>query len=147
MVDVSEKSITKRIAEAEGWLRIDPSVRRALDEGHHKKFKTITELEAICRFAGIQAAKKTSELIPMCHPLLLSQVEVTVRYTGEAGIYCRASVTVEGKTGVEMEALTAVSASLLTAYDMLKAASKDMVIADVRLNSKVGGKSGLWRRQ
>eukprot|EP00297_Palpitomonas_bilix_P009255 CAMPEP_0113878610 /NCGR_PEP_ID=MMETSP0780_2-20120614/6785_1 /TAXON_ID=652834 /ORGANISM="Palpitomonas bilix" /LENGTH=539 /DNA_ID=CAMNT_0000865113 /DNA_START=102 /DNA_END=1719 /DNA_ORIENTATION=- /assembly_acc=CAM_ASM_000599 len=144
MVDVSSKGETKRVATAEGWLRLPKEVVECIEGSRMKKFSTVSELEAICKIAGIQAAKKTSDLVPMCHPLLLSQVDVRVTYRGSEGLYVLAKVVVSGKTGVEMEALTAVSVSLLTGYDMLKAAGKGMEIEGVRLLKKEGGKGGTY---
>jgi len=139
MVDVSSKADTKRIAVAHAFVRIRPSVLRKLPENPKGN-----PLE-VARFAGISAAKKTSELIPMCHPLMLSHVDVTCQVEPR-GVRITATVSVTGPTGVEMEALTAVSVAALTVYDMTKALDKGIEIQDVHLVSKTGGKSGAYQR-
>jgi cyclic pyranopterin monophosphate synthase len=140
MVDVSAKAATPREAVAEGCIHMSSEALAAIREGTAKKGDVL----AAARIAGIMAAKRTSELIPLCHPLLLSKVAVD--FTLEAdGIRATATVRLSGQTGVEMEALTAVSVALLTIYDMGKSADKAMVISDIRLLSKTGGKSGDWR--
>ena len=139
MVDVSAKPDTKRTAVAHAFVRIKPSVLRKLPLNPKGN-----PLE-VARFAGISAAKKTSELIPMCHPLMLSHVDVTCAIEGK-GVRITASATITGPTGVEMEALTAASVAALTVYDMTKALDKGIEIQDVYLISKEGGKSGSFKR-
>lgn len=141
MVDVSDKPETDREAVAEGFLRLAPeTLDLALSGGGRKG-----EVRAVAEIAGVMAAKRTSDLIPMCHPLDIARAEVTVE--PEAGrLKVTARVRTTGRTGVEMEALTAVSVACLTLYDMLKAADRGMVIEDVRLCSKTGGRSGDWVR-
>lgn len=139
MVDVSAKTNTVREAVAEGRITMSAEALAAIIEGSTKKGDVL----ATARIAGIMAAKKTSELIPLCHPLLLSKV--TVEFAFEDGsIRVTTVVRLTGQTGVEMEAITAVSVALLTIYDMAKALDKGMVISDIRLLSKSGGKSGDW---
>jgi cyclic pyranopterin phosphate synthase len=143
MVDVGDKSETVRIAVAEGAVRMRSETLDLILSGNAKKGDVL----GAARFAGIMAAKKTSELIPLCHPLLISKV--TVDITPDAalpGLRVEAMVKLTGKTGVEMEALTAVSVACLTIYDMAKAADKAMEIVDIRLKSKTGGKSGDFSR-
>jgi len=140
LVDVSEKPVTAREAVAEGFVRMAPETLRLALSGEGKK----GDVRAAAEIAGIMAAKKTSELIPMCHPLAISKAEVRVE-PAQGGLAVTARVKTTGQTGVEMEALTAVSVACLTLYDMLKAAEKGMVIEAVRLTSKTGGKSGDWR--
>ena len=139
MVDVSDKAITAREAAAEGFVRMTPETLALAISGEGKK----GDVRAVAEIAGVMAAKKTSDLIPMCHPLALSKVEVRVE-PADGGLAVTARVKTTGPTGVEMEALTAVSVTCLTLYDMLKAAEKGMVIQGVRLVSKTGGKSGDW---
>jgi len=141
MVDVSAKTITAREAVAEGFVRMSPETLALALSGDAKK----GDVRATAEIAGIMAAKKTSDLIPLCHPLALSKVEVRVE-PGEGGLAVTARVRTTGQTGVEMEALTAVSVACLTVYDMLKAADKAMTIETVRLMRKSGGKSGDWAR-
>ena len=141
MVDVSDKAATPREATAEGFVRMDAATLTLALSGDAKK----GDVRATAEIAGIMAAKKTSELIPLCHPLALSKVEVRVT-PGEGGLSVTARVKTSGQTGVEMEALTAVSVACLTVYDMLKAADKAMTIENVRLLTKTGGKSGDWAR-
>jgi cyclic pyranopterin phosphate synthase len=140
MVDVSDKAATAREAVAEGFVRMSAETLKLALSGEGKK----GDVRAVAEIAGVMAAKKTSDLIPMCHPLALSKVEVRVE-PAEGGLAVSARVKTTGPTGVEMEALTAVSVACLTLYDMLKAAQKDMVIEAVRLISKTGGKSGDYR--
>ncbi len=140
MVDVSGKAATKREAEASGFVVVKAEVLRALAANPKGD-----PLE-VARIAGIMAAKRTSELIPMCHPLPLSLVDVDVRVC-ENGVAITSKVTTTAETGVEMEALTAVSISALTIYDMLKAADKSIEIRDIVLQRKIGGKSGEYRRR
>jgi cyclic pyranopterin monophosphate synthase len=140
MVDVSAKSLTRREASASAFVELSATVLAALP-GNPKG----NPLE-VARFAGIQAAKQTSNLIPMCHPLPLSFVDVTAKITA-TGVEIRATVATTGPTGVEMEALTAVSVAALTIYDMTKALDKSIVIRSVQLEAKSGGKSGDYRRR
>jgi len=140
MVDVSEKASSAREAVATGLLRMSPATLALAVSGKAKK----GQVRSVAEIAGVMAAKRTSDLIPMCHPLALSKVEVTVE-PAEGGLSVTARVKTTGPTGVEMEALTAVSVACLTLYDMLKAAEKGMVIESVKLVSKTGGESGDWR--
>lgn len=140
MVDVSAKADTVREAIAEGRISMSAEALDAVRAGNMKKGDVL----GTARIAGIMAAKKTSDLIPLCHPLMLSKISVEFEYEATA-IRVEASVRLNGPTGVEMEALTAVTVTLLTLYDMAKALDKSMVISDVRLLSKTGGKSGDWR--
>jgi cyclic pyranopterin monophosphate synthase len=139
MVDVSAKADTVREAVAEGRISMSLDALTAIKEGSAKKGDVL----ATARIAGIMAAKKTSELIPLCHPLLLSKISVDFAFEKD-GIRTTATVRLTGQTGVEMEAMTAVSVALLTIYDMAKALDKAMIIDGVRLLSKTGGKSGAW---
>ena len=139
MVDVSDKAATAREAVAAGFVRMSAATLALAVSGEGAK----GDVRAVAEVAGVMAAKKTSELIPMCHPLALSKVEVKVE-AADGGLAVTARVKTTGPTGVEMEALTAVSVACLTLYDMLKAAEKSMVIEGVRLVSKTGGKSGDW---
>lgn len=141
MVDVSQKAVTAREALAEGIVRMDAATLALALSGDAKK----GDVRATAEIAGIMAAKKTADLIPLCHPLALSKVEVRVE-PGDGGLSVTARVRTTGQTGVEMEALTAVSVACLTVYDMLKAADKAMTIENVRLLTKTGGKSGDWAR-
>ena len=141
MVDVSAKAVTDRIAVAEGWIRMSRATLALVAAGTAKKGDVV----GVARLAGIMAAKRTADLIPLCHPLPLSRVSLEVEIDdGLPGLRLRATVGTTGRTGVEMEAMTAVSVAGLTAYDMLKAAQKDMEIGGVRLVSKSGGASGDW---
>ena len=140
MVDVSAKAETLREAEAEGRITMTAEALAAIREGAVKKGDVL----ATARIAGIMAAKKTSELIPLCHPLMLSKVAVDFSFEGNS-IRVTGMARLTGQTGVEMEALTATSIALLTIYDMAKALDKGMVIGGVRLLEKRGGKSGDWR--
>jgi cyclic pyranopterin monophosphate synthase len=139
MVDVSAKADTRRIATAHAFVKIRPSVLKKLPANPKGN-----PLE-VARIAGIAAAKRTSELIPMCHPLLLSHIDVTATIESR-GVRITASVTTTGPTGVEMEALTAASVAALTVYDMTKALDKGIEIQNVYLLAKTGGKSGDYRR-
>lgn len=139
MVDVSEKPSTSREAVAEGFVRMSAETLALALSGGGKK----GDVAAVAEIAGVMAAKQTSDLIPMCHPLALSKVEVRVE-AADSGLKVTARVKTTGPTGVEMEALTAVSVACLTLYDMLKAVEKGMVIDAVRLLSKSGGESGDW---
>ena len=142
MVDVSEKAPTLRTAAAAGRVKMLPSTVEAIRTGGTPKGDVL----AVAQVAGIMAAKRTSELIPMCHPLQLTGVDVRFELT-EDTVEIRAEVRCKGETGVEMEALTAVSAAALTVYDMCKALQKDMEITDIRLLRKSGGKSGDFIRE
>jgi len=139
MVEVSAKADTAREAIAEGRITMSAEALEAVRAGNIKKGDVL----GTARIAGIMAAKKTSELIPLCHPLMLSKIAVAFEFE-DHGIRAEARVRLNGPTGVEMEALTAVSVALLTLYDMAKALDKAMVISDIRLLSKTGGKSGDW---
>ncbi len=140
MVDVSAKADTIREAVAEGRITMSADALTAIREGNAKKGDVL----AAARIAGIMAAKKTAELIPLCHPLMLTKVSVDFVFE-DGGIRVTALVRLTGQTGVEMEAMTAVSIALLTIYDMGKALDKTMVMSGIRLLSKNGGKSGDWR--
>jgi cyclic pyranopterin monophosphate synthase len=142
MVDVGAKAETERTAIAEGCIRMAKDTLALIRSGSAKKGDVL----GVARIAGIMAAKKTHELIPLCHPLLLTKVTVDLEPDDKLpGIRVRATVKLKGQTGVEMEALTAVSLACLTIYDMAKAADKAMVISDIRLVEKIGGKSGDFR--
>ncbi|WP_270386760.1 cyclic pyranopterin monophosphate synthase MoaC [Megamonas funiformis] len=141
MVDVSQKDITMRIAIAEGSIKVNQEVFRSIKEQTNKKGDVL----AVARIAGIMAAKKTSDMIPLCHPLFITKVTIDFELDEENYmIKAIATTKVNGKTGVEMEALHAVSVTLLTIYDMCKAIDKSMEIADIRLLHKEGGKSGVY---
>ena len=137
MVDVGGKSETAREAVASGRITMSEAAARAIRDGAVQKGDVL----AIARVAGIMAAKRTSDLIPLCHPLPLSKATIDLA-VDETGVSATATVATAGRTGVEMEALTAVSVALLTIYDMAKALDKTMTISDVRLQKKTGGKSG-----
>ena len=139
MVDVSAKADTAREAVAEGRISMSADALEAVRAGNLKKGDVL----GTARIAGIMAAKKTSDLIPLCHPLMLSKITVDFEFEASA-IRVQARVRLNGPTGVEMEALTAVTVTLLTLYDMAKALDKSMVMSDIRLLSKTGGKSGDW---
>lgn len=138
MVDVGEKAETVRYAKAENWVKMRPETLRLILD---KKLAKGDVLE-VARLAGIMAAKKTSDLIPLCHPLALSSVEVDLDSKGESLLHIQATVKLTGKTGVEMEALTAVSVAGLTIYDMCKAVDRGMELGPARLLEKSGGKTG-----
>jgi len=137
MVDVAAKAATHRVAVAGGRIRMQPQTLDAIVQGSARKGDVL----GVARLAGIMAAKKTSELIPLCHPLALTRVALEFE-TGGDGVACTATAETVGPTGVEMEALTAVQVALLTIYDMCKAVDRGMVITDVKLLEKHGGKSG-----
>ena len=142
MVDVSDKVATHRTARAEGFVAMAPATLALIEEGGAKKGDVL----AVARIAGIMAAKKTHELIPLCHPLAITKASVAFEPSREpAGVRVTAEVKVAGQTGVEMEALTAVGIACLTIYDMLKAADKAMTIGGIRLLEKTGGRSGTYR--
>ena len=143
MVDVSAKAVTRRRAEAEGEIRMERSTLDAIRENAVKKGDVLT----VARLAAVGGAKRTADLIPLCHPLSLDGIDVTVEPKPELpGICLNVAVTTEGRTGVEMEALCGVSAGLLAVYDMCKAMDRGMEIGPVRLTYKAGGTSGEWRR-
>ena len=143
MVDVGDKAVSQRVAVASASISMQPETLRLLREGGHKKGDVI----AVARVAGIQAAKKCSDLIPLCHPLMLNSVDVSFDlYTEENRVVIQARCKVDGKTGVEMEALTAASVAALTVYDMCKAVDRGMEISRIGLLEKQGGKSGHWLR-
>ena len=143
MVDVSEKAITHRIAVAAGSIYMQPETLQAIIDGQIKKGDVL----AVAQVAGIMAAKQTSAIIPMCHPLMLSGIDIHFETdTEENAIHIKASVKTTGQTGVEMEALTGVSAALLTIYDMCKAVDKGMELGEIHLVEKTGGKSGHYVR-
>ena len=140
MVDIGAKQPTARIAIATGRIRMSADALAAIRDGDVPKGDVL----AAARIAGIMAAKKTGELIPLCHPLSLDSVTIDFTFEGDA-VRVTASAALTGKTGVEMEAMTATSVALLTIYDMAKALDKGMIIEEIRLLSKSGGKSGDWR--
>ncbi|WP_341326267.1 cyclic pyranopterin monophosphate synthase MoaC [Methylotuvimicrobium sp. KM2] len=143
MVDVGNKDITERVAIAEGYIEMNPTTLALIEQGTHKKGDVL----GIARIAGIMASKKTADLVPLCHPLPISHVEVNLEIENDTSrVYCRTTVKTRGQTGVEMEALTATQVSLLTVYDMCKAVDRGMTIQGVRLLKKSGGKSGDWLR-
>ncbi|MFV9510077.1 cyclic pyranopterin monophosphate synthase MoaC [Tepidibacillus sp. LV47] len=143
MVDVSEKQVTKRTAVARGTIQMKPQTLQLIREGKIGKGDVL----AVAQVAGIMAAKKTSEIIPMCHPIPLTGVDIFFEEKGEDTIQVEATVKTTNVTGVEMEALTAVSVAMLTIYDMCKAVDKEMVLKDTYLVSKTGGKSGDYLRK
>ena len=142
MVDVGDKPVTAREAVAEGYVTLQPATVRAIAAGNVPK----GDVFAAARIAGIMAAKKCGELIPLCHPLGLESVEVRMDVTGESRVRIESKTRITGKTGVEMEALTAVSVAALTVYDMCKAVDREMTISSVRLLEKSGGRSGHFVR-
>lgn len=143
MVDVGAKAVTVRKAVAQGSIRMQAETLQRIIHGENRKGDVL----AVARIAGIMAAKKTADLIPLCHPLALSHVDISLQ-VDEAGsaVHCEATVETAGQTGVEMEALTAVHISLLTIYDMCKAMDRGMTMEAICLLSKAGGKSGDWQR-
>ena len=141
MVDVGEKPESKRIAIASGSIRMQPATLALIQKGDAKKGDVL----GVARIAAIQASKKTSDLIPLCHPISLTRVAITFELDeATTSVCCIATAETVGQTGVEMEALTAVSVGLLTIYDMCKAADRGMVISEIKLLEKHGGKSGDW---
>lgn len=142
MVDVGSKAETQRIGVAEARVRMQPDTLKLILEGGHKKGDVL----AVARIAGIQAAKRTWELIPLCHPIMLTSVKVEITPEGDSSLHIQARCKNTGQTGVEMEALTAVSVAALTIYDMCKAVDRGMSVEQVRLVEKAGGKSGDWLR-
>ena len=142
MVDVAAKAETHRVARASGRIRMLPATFALVAGGTAKKGDVI----GVARIAAIQAAKRTSDLIPLCHPLPITRVAVEFELDAEgSSVVCTAQVETLGRTGVEMEALTAVQVGLLTVYDMCKAADRGMVMTDIRVLEKTGGKSGEWK--
>lgn len=142
MVDVTDKDVTTRTAVARGEVRMSPETQTLVRDGTAQKGDVL----GVARLAGIMAAKRTADLIPLCHPLPLSKVSLDLDLT-QNGVAITASVRTTGRTGVEMEALTAVSVAALTVYDMLKSVQKDMEITGIRLTFKDGGKSGRFEAQ
>lgn len=144
MVDVADKAVTARTATAMAELHMNPATLELIASGGHKKGDVL----AVARIAGIQAAKRTSDLIPLCHPLMLSKVAVEFEFSSQMPVMrVLATCSLAGQTGVEMEALTAATVAALTLYDMCKAVDKGMVIQQVKLLEKVGGQSGHWRHE
>ncbi len=143
MVDVGAKSSTTREGIAEGRIYMLPETLKKIMEGSHKKGDVL----GIARIAGIMGAKKTPDLVPLCHPIMITSVDLDLTPEPENNaVYCKAVVRCNGQTGVEMETLTAVQVALLTIYDMCKAVDRGMVISEIGLLEKSGGKSGHWRR-
>ncbi len=143
MVDVGEKDETHRVAIARGHVEMQPETLKLIVEGRAKKGDVL----GVARVAAIMAAKKTHEIIPLCHPLMLTSIEIDFQPDEALNqVNIEARVETRGKTGVEMEALTAVSAAALTIYDMVKAIDRGMVIGEIRLEHKSGGRSGNWNR-
>jgi cyclic pyranopterin phosphate synthase len=143
MVDVGSKASTTREGVAEGRIYMEPETLKKIMEGSHKKGDVL----GIARVAGIMGCKKTPELVPLCHPIMITSVDLElVPEPEKSAVYCKATVRCNGQTGVEMETLTAVQVALLTIYDMCKAVDRGMVISEVGLLEKSGGKSGHWRR-
>ena len=143
MVDVGEKAITHRVAIAEGTIHMQPQTLSLIQQGGHKKGDVL----GIARTAAIMASKRTADLIPLCHPLPLTHAGLTfTANTQTSSISCEAKTETRGQTGVEMEALTMVQVALLTIYDMCKAVDRSMMMTDIRLLHKSGGKSGEWNR-
>ena len=141
MVDVGGKAETRRVARATGSIRMQPATLAAIAQGSAKKGDVL----GVARIAAIQAAKRTSELVPLCHPLPLTHVQVDfVIDAAASAVHCTVQAETLGRTGVEMEALTAVQVGLLTVYDMVKAIDRGMVMGDIRVLEKHGGKSGSW---
>ncbi len=141
MVDVGEKESTKRVAIATGRIAMAPETATIIKEGRAAKGDVL----GVAQVAAIMAAKKTHELVPMCHPLLLTRIEVAFTVE-DAAVTISARVETRGQTGVEMEALTAVSVAALTVYDMVKAIDRSMTIGEIQLEHKEGGRSGVWER-
>ncbi len=141
MVDISAKSVSQRIATAAAVLKMAPKTLAMIVDGKIPK----GDVFAVARVAGIQAAKRTSDLIPLCHPLALTNVGIEFESRNDDELHIRSTASVNGQTGVEMEALTAATVAALTVYDMCKAVQKDIKIAEICLLSKSGGKSGAWQ--
>lgn len=143
MVDVGDKEITHRTAVAGGTISMEAETLGLIKEGGHKKGDVL----GIARTAGIMGAKKTSDLVPLCHPISLTHINIELEINEEtSSVYCKCQAETDGKTGVEMEALTAVQVTLLTIYDMCKAVDRGMTISNVQLLKKTGGKSGTWKK-
>jgi cyclic pyranopterin monophosphate synthase len=143
MVDIGDKSVTHRVAIASGTISMEAETLSLIKAGGHKKGDVL----GIARTAGIMGAKKTSELVPLCHPIALTHINIDLNIDQtNSSVYCECRAETDGKTGVEMEALTAVQVTLLTIYDMCKAVDRGMVISDIQLQEKSGGKSGNWKR-
>ena len=143
MVDVGEKKVTHRVAIASGRITMQEQTLQMILEKGHKKGDVL----GIARVAGIMAAKRTSDLVPLCHPIPITRVAIDLRPDRDnSAIQCQASVETHGQTGVEMEALTAVQITLLTIYDMCKGVDRGMVMSEIGLLEKSGGKSGDWKR-
>lgn len=142
MVDTSEKAVTQRQAKASGLVHMAPATLKLIQDRGHSKGDVLE----VARLAGIMAAKRTGDLIPLCHPLPLTSVKVNFSFPDEAQLHIEAIVKVIARTGVEMEALTAVSVAALTVYDMCKAVDRVMTIEQIRLEEKSGGQSGTFRR-
>jgi cyclic pyranopterin phosphate synthase len=142
MVDVGEKPETERVAVARGRVTMDPATVEAIREGRAAKGDVL----AVAQVAAVMGAKRTPDLIPMCHPLMLTRIDVAFEL-GDGDVAIEATVATRGRTGVEMEAMTAVATAALTIYDMLKGVDRGMTLDAIRLERKEGGRSGLWRRQ
>ena len=143
MVDIGEKDVTKRRAVASGVIQMQAETLQRIVSGEHKKGDVLS----VARVAGVMASKKTADLIPLCHPLQLSHVDIQLTVDEQnQSVNCTAIVETSGKTGVEMEALTAVQITLLTIYDMCKAMDRGMIMSNISLQSKTGGKSGDWAK-
>lgn len=143
MVDVGDKAVTQRIAVAEGIIRMQTETVQRILQGTHKKGDVL----AVARVAGVMASKRTADLVPLCHPLQLTHVDIQLNVDEkEQTVHCVAEVKTAGKTGVEMEALTVVQVTLLTIYDMCKAMDRGMLMTDIGLVKKAGGKSGDWNK-
>ncbi len=144
MVDVGDKEVTHRLAVASGKISMRSETLALIQEGGHKKGDVL----ATARIAGIIAAKRTADLVPLCHPITVTKVEVDLTLDPQANcVHCQARVETRSQTGVEMEALTAVQIALLTVYDMCKAVDRGMTITEIRLLEKSGGRSGTWVRE
>ncbi len=143
MIDVGEKNISQRLAVAEGTIHMQAETLQRIIDGNHKKGDVL----GVARVAGVMAAKKTADLIPLCHPLQLTHVDIQLNANEkEQTVHCLVEVKTDGKTGVEMEALTAVQITLLTIYDMCKAMDRGMSMSAIGLLKKSGGKSGEWNK-
>ncbi|HKJ72664.1 MAG TPA: cyclic pyranopterin monophosphate synthase MoaC [Alphaproteobacteria bacterium] len=143
MVDVSEKDVTERVAAASGRVTMSAATLKLIKQGSMKKGDVLS----VARLAGIMAAKRTHELIPLCHPLALNKIDVDLKLKSRPpSVEITSSVKVSGRTGVEMEALTAASVAALTIYDMCKAVDREMVIGEIKLDFKSGGRSGVFKR-
>ncbi|MCC9000235.1 MAG: cyclic pyranopterin monophosphate synthase MoaC [Candidatus Contendobacter sp.] len=144
MVDVGDKEVTRRAAVAEGWIHMQPATLEQIVAGLHFKGDVL----GVARIAGIMGAKRTADLIPLCHPLALTRVAVELQpLLEQSAVRCQSIVETFGRTGVEMEALTAVQVALLTVYDMCKAVDRGMTLTNIGLLEKSGGQSGVWRRE